>query len=141
MSSQLAVYVIDKPMDGLITPLPPSRSFDHPNVGKLLGLVSQPPYYIAVELTVNGDLKTFLLAAAAPSSSTRHHDDESFKHAQSQVTTPQRVAMVTDAASGLAYLESLGYIHRDVAARNCMVTQHLGVKITGDGTSCRSSQL
>ena len=39
--------------------------------------------------------------------------------------------MATDAASGLAYLERVGYIHTDVAARNCVVSQDLTVKITG----------
>ena len=39
--------------------------------------------------------------------------------------------MATDAASGLAYLERVGYIHKDVAARNCIVSQDLTVKITG----------
>lgn len=39
--------------------------------------------------------------------------------------------MATDAASGLAYLERVGYVHKDVAARNCIVTQDLSVKITG----------
>ena len=41
------------------------RKFNHPNVAKLVGLVSLPPYYIVCELTVNGDLKTFLLASTA----------------------------------------------------------------------------
>ena len=43
----------------------------------------------------------------------------------------QLVAMATDAASGLAYLERVGYVHMDVAARNCVVSQDLTVKITG----------
>lgn len=44
------------------------RKFNHPNVAKLIGLVSLPPYYIVCELTVNGDLKTFLLASTTSSS-------------------------------------------------------------------------
>ena len=44
----------------------------------------------------------------------------------------QLVAMATDAASGLAYLERVGYIHTDVAARNCIVSQDLTIKITGE---------
>ena len=43
--------------------------------------------------------------------------------------------MATDAASGLAYLERIGYIHRDVAARNCIVAQDLTVKVTGETMS------
>ena len=48
-----------------------------------------------------------------------------------RLTEGQLVAMSTDAASGLAYLERVGYVHKDVAARNCIVTQDLSVKITG----------
>ena len=39
--------------------------------------------------------------------------------------------MAADVATGLAYLESLSYVHKDIAARSCMVTQSLGVKIAG----------
>ncbi len=36
-------------------------SLEHPQVGKVLGIVSKSPYYIITELTINGDLKTFLV--------------------------------------------------------------------------------
>ncbi|XP_064393374.1 insulin-like growth factor 1 receptor [Halichondria panicea] len=102
-------------------------AFDHQSIGKLLGMVSQCPYYIVLEMTVNGDLKSFLLATSAAGSTTK--ENGRLRLGQAELTTPQRVAMATDAACGLAYLEGLQYAHRDVAARNCMVTQHLGIKI------------
>ena len=105
------------------------RAFDHQSIGKLLGMVSQCPYYIVLEMTVNGDLKSFLLATSAAGSTTK--ENGRLRLGQAELTTPQRVAMATDAACGLAYLEGLQYAHRDVAARNCMVTQHLGIKIGG----------
>jgi hypothetical protein len=41
------------------------KHLQHPNVGRVLGLVTgHAPYYLVLELTVNGDLKTFLLAAS-----------------------------------------------------------------------------
>lgn len=110
-----------------------TRSFQHVNVGKLLGLVSHSPYYLVLELTVNGDLKTFLLEAAAALASSNH---ENLKRPQAAIKAPQLVAMATDVAAGLGYLESLGYVHRDVAARNCMVTQNLSVKLTGSQDCC-----
>lgn len=54
-----------------------------------------------------------------------------FSYWLSRLSDGQLVAMATDAASGLAYLERVGYIHTDVAARNCVVSQDLTVKITG----------
>ena len=44
---------------------------------------------------------------------------------------PKLVAMASDVASGLSYLECMDYVHTDVAARNCLVTENLCVKITG----------
>ena len=49
-----------------------------------------------------------------------------------RLNTPHLVAMAADVASGLSYLASMGHVHRDVAARNCIVTQSLNVKITGN---------
>ena len=54
-----------------------------------------------------------------------------------RLNTPHLVAMAADVASGLSYLAAIGHVHRDVAARNCIVTQSLSVKITGD-SSCSS---
>jgi serine/threonine protein kinase len=86
----------------------------HKNVVQLFGFVSSPPYFTVLELPINGDLKTFLLTV---------------KELQTELTMPQLLAMATDAASGLSYLESIDYIHNDIAARNCVVTQSLGIKI------------
>ena len=49
----------------------------------------------------------------------------------SRLTPTQLVAMATDVALGLSYLESRSYVHTDIAARNCVVTQTLAVKIAG----------
>ena len=40
------------------------KSLDHPQVARLYGVVSKSPYYMIVELTINGDLKSFLLTSA-----------------------------------------------------------------------------
>lgn len=40
-----------------------SRHLQHPHVGRVFGVVSPSPYYMVMELSVNGDLKTFLLTA------------------------------------------------------------------------------
>jgi len=44
---------------------------------------------------------------------------------------PKLVAMSADVASGLSYLQCVNYVHTDIAARNCMVTDDLCVKIGG----------
>ena len=39
--------------------------------------------------------------------------------------------MATDVASGLSYLECLEYVDKDIASRNCLVTEDLCVKVAG----------
>ena len=36
------------------------KCLDHPQVASLFGVVSKSPYYLVVEMAINGDLKTFL---------------------------------------------------------------------------------
>ena len=51
-----------------------------------------------------------------------------------RVPAPKLVAMATDVASGLSYLECMEHAHKDVATRNCLVTEDLCVKIAGKVT-------
>lgn len=90
----------------------------HRNVTKLFGVVSRTPYYALYELPVNGDLKTFLVASS------------SMNMAELLPKTIQLIAMVTDAAAGLEYLQSIHFVHSDLAARSCVVTQSLSIKIS-----------
>ncbi|KAL5466872.1 hypothetical protein EMCRGX_G031029 [Ephydatia muelleri] len=90
----------------------------HRNVTKLFGVVSRTPYYALYELPVNGDLKTFLVASS------------SMNVAELLPKTIQLIAMVADAAAGLEYLQSINFVHSDLAARSCVVTQSLSVKIS-----------
>ena len=41
------------------------RRLSHPRVARLYGVVSHPPYWAVLELTINGDLKSFLLNTLA----------------------------------------------------------------------------
>ena len=47
------------------------RDLNHKNIVRLFGVVCfTPPYYMAIELPANGDLKSFLLACQDPTKST-----------------------------------------------------------------------
>lgn len=41
----------------------------------------------------------------------------------------------------MAYLEKQGYIHRDIAARNCMLTRNLTIKVGDFGMSEQTSEM
>lgn len=92
----------------------------HRNVTKVFGVVSRTPYYALYELPVNGDLKTFLVTSTSMNMNV----------AELLPKTTQLIAMVTDAAAGLEYLHSIHFVHSDLAARSCVVTQSLSVKIS-----------
>ncbi|XP_040059990.1 ephrin type-A receptor 8 isoform X1 [Gasterosteus aculeatus] len=92
--------------------------FDHPNVIRLEGVVTQSkPAMIITEYMENGSLDSFL----------RRHDG--------QFTIIQLVGLLRGIAAGMTYLSDLGYIHRDLAARNILVNSNLVCKVSDFGLS------
>ncbi|XP_031694230.1 ephrin type-A receptor 8-like isoform X2 [Anarrhichthys ocellatus] len=92
--------------------------FDHPNVIRLEGVVTQSkPAMIITEYMENGSLDSFL----------RRHDG--------QFTVIQLVGLLRGIAAGMTYLSDLGYIHRDLAARNILVNSNLVCKVSDFGLS------
>ncbi|XP_063838807.1 uncharacterized protein LOC135087892, partial [Ostrinia nubilalis] len=104
------------------------KRFDHKNVVRLLGVVTKTePVCTVMEFMLYGDLKNYLLArrhlaAAAPG-------DE----AADEVAPRRLTGMALDAARALAYLAQLRYVHRDVAARNCLLSAHRVLKLADFG--------
>lgn len=52
-----------------------------------------------------------------------------------QLTLPQMLHIAAQIASGMVYLASLHFVHRDLATRNCLVGENLVVKIGDFGMS------
>ncbi|XP_077975160.1 tyrosine-protein kinase Fer-like isoform X1 [Styela clava] len=94
------------------------KGYDHPNIVRLIGVCTDmQPVYIVMELVPGGDL-------------TKH-----LKKSVNMLQSKQLVKMCMDSCSGLNYLEEKKCIHRDVAARNCLITDDGVVKITDFGMS------
>ncbi|MGH0165110.1 UNVERIFIED_CONTAM: hypothetical protein FKN15_048427 [Acipenser sinensis] len=85
--------------------------FNHQNIVRCIGVSLQAlPRFILLELMAGGDLKSFL------------------RETRPRLTQPSSLSMVDllnvarDIAQGCQYLEENHFIHRDIAARNCLLT-------------------
>ncbi len=88
----------------------------HENCVALLGVCAAPPA-IATEYCARGSLYDLLhSAAAAPA-------------AAAALPWHRRLALLLDAARGVAYLHARGVVHRDLKSPNLLVTAHWRVKI------------
>uniref|UniRef100_A0A0A9YM91 Serine/threonine-protein kinase LMTK3 n=1 Tax=Lygus hesperus TaxID=30085 RepID=A0A0A9YM91_LYGHE len=99
----------------------PYRDLRHKNVCRLFGRCLEiDPYLLLFELQ-NNDLKNFLVV----NSGSR------------RAITEQGISLklMTDVCEGLKFMNDNGFIHTDLAARNCLVTSDLTVKIGDYGTS------
>ena len=91
--------------------------FDHPNVLKLVGVVTVgQPMLVITEYLEYGSMKDYLK-----------------KHAP--VDTAKRLVLATDVAAGLAYLHGKNFLHRDIAARNILISSEKRGKIADFGLS------
>uniref|UniRef100_A0A665V998 Tyrosine-protein kinase receptor n=1 Tax=Echeneis naucrates TaxID=173247 RepID=A0A665V998_ECHNA len=85
--------------------------FSHQNIVRCIGVSLQAmPRFILLELMTGGDLKTFLRE-------TRPR----LEH-PSSLTMVDLLNVARDIAKGCQYLEENQFIHRDIAARNCLLT-------------------
>ncbi|CAD6185278.1 unnamed protein product [Caenorhabditis auriculariae] len=90
-------------------------SLKHPNVVEVVGVSTiQKPILCIMEYMDNGDLKSYI-------------------NKSSNIDTSTCISICTQLAAGLAYLESCNFVHRDIAARNCLVDREGNVKIADFG--------
>ncbi|KAI3413368.1 hypothetical protein GPALN_010864 [Globodera pallida] len=89
------------------------RHFDHQNVIKFHGVaVGQEPLMIVMELATDGSLSDYLK--------------------KTKRSPRTKLYMCSGAAAGLDHIHSMGIIHCDIAARNCLFSQN-SVKIADFG--------
>ncbi|EDW59974.2 tyrosine-protein kinase transmembrane receptor Ror2 [Drosophila virilis] len=104
--------------------------FDHSNIVKLLGVCALGrPMCLLFEYMSPGDLSEFLRACspyATHQVQTRNRQ---------QLDELQLLHMASDVASGMLYLAERKFVHRDLATRNCLINEHMTVKIADFGLS------
>ncbi|XP_045114193.1 focal adhesion kinase 1-like isoform X4 [Portunus trituberculatus] len=93
------------------------QQFDHPHIIKLVGIVSGSPFLIVMELARHGELRAFL-------------------QTNREILAPSTLLLYTfQLSTALSYLESKKFVHRDIAARNVLVSAHDCVKLGDFGLS------
>ena len=101
---------------------------NHENIVQLLAVCTQSDNpFIAMEYMENGDLNQFLQKYMML------EDDIALY--SNQIPPSVLLYMATQMASGMCYLASLNYVHRDLATRNCLVGANFLVKISDFGMS------
>uniref|UniRef100_A0A1A8PGU4 Focal adhesion kinase 1 n=1 Tax=Nothobranchius rachovii TaxID=451742 RepID=A0A1A8PGU4_9TELE len=93
------------------------RQFDHPHIVKLMGVITENPVWIIMELCTLGELRSFLQVR------------------KYSLDLASLILFSYQLSTALAYLESKRFVHRDIAARNVLVSTVDCVKLGDFGLS------
>ncbi|KAM4581199.1 high affinity nerve growth factor receptor [Odontesthes bonariensis] len=104
----------------------------HQHIVRFYGVCTDgEPLAMVFEYMRHGDLNRFLRAHGPDARIL----EESKMPPLGQLTVPQMLHIAAQIASGMVYLASLHFVHRDLATRNCLVGEGLVVKIGDFGMS------
>ncbi|XP_054855442.1 high affinity nerve growth factor receptor isoform X2 [Eublepharis macularius] len=104
----------------------------HEHIVKFYGVCTEgEPLIMVFEYMKHGDLNRFLRSHGPDAKILDNGSGQS----SGQLNLSQMLQIATQIASGMVYLASLHFVHRDLATRNCLVGHSLVVKIGDFGMS------
>ncbi|MFH4974747.1 hypothetical protein AB6A40_001456 [Gnathostoma spinigerum] len=93
------------------------RRFHHTHIIRLLGICMEVPVWLIMELAPLGELRQYLI------------------HKKTSVDLSIQILFSHQLSLAIAYLHSHKFVHRDIAARNVLVSSHHCVKLSDFGLS------
>ena len=106
----------------------------HPNILQLLGVcVTGRPMCLLFEFMNHGDLNVYLRNCSSPHFIQRRRSNDSLTYDNPKLSYLEQLHICHQIASGMVYLSERNYIHRDLATRNCLVSDNLCVKLADFG--------
>ncbi|XP_075875840.1 discoidin domain-containing receptor 2-like [Nelusetta ayraudi] len=107
-----------------------------PNIVRLLAVcVDTDPLCMITEYMENGDLNQFLCSLRLKEAADEDKSENTDSGGKSMVSYSELIGMAVQIASGMKYLSSLNFVHRDLATRNCLVGKNYTIKIADFGMS------
>ncbi|NXW45144.1 NTRK1 factor, partial [Nyctiprogne leucopyga] len=108
----------------------------HQHIVKFYGVCTEgEPLIMVFEYMKHGDLNRFLRSHGPDAKILEQGQGQGQGQPHGQLTLSHMLQIATQIASGMVYLASLHFVHRDLATRNCLVGQDLVVKIGDFGMS------
>ncbi|CAG5897009.1 unnamed protein product [Menidia menidia] len=105
-----------------------------PNIVRLLAVcVDTDPLCMITEYMENGDLNQFLCGLRLKKAVDEEKEEK--EDGKDMVSYTKLIDMAVQIASGMKYLSSLNFVHRDLATRNCLVGKNYTIKIADFGMS------
>lgn len=99
------------------------------NVIRMLGICNRGTPFIMMEYMENGDLQSYL--------QKHSYSNDGDNHDKIQIGLDVLVYIVLQICNGMKYLAAQNFIHRDIAARNCLVGRKYLTKIADFGINQR----
>jgi len=103
--------------DRLLIEADTMREFDHPHIVRLIGVCSQQPVWIVMEYCKFGEMREYL------------------QNNKMKLEISLLIQYIFQLSQALRYLESKNFVHRDVAARNILVSNPECIKLGDFGLS------